>query len=214
MKLGKRHLPRIVAITLMLGVSIGMHFLVYPTQAASLKGDVNLMHSYQDSTFSNIALYSCIILIPFVLLIPLSPYVDRVLTVFLAIAACQLLTTTIKLSAGRPRPYALTVCNATTSLNDHYEILTCPDSETRLSFVSGHTSMMVVMTAALVLQWFEFGHTSSPWVVFTSQLILFCLINLTVFCAVSRVTDHKHFPSDVVGGAVVGIASAMWAVRL
>lgn len=90
----------------------------------------------------------------------------------------------LKQSVERPRPF---VVNATV------EKLSGGGSP---SFPSGHVTEAFAMLTAVVLLF-----PRQRWVAA-------CLIVWTVFIAYSRIATGVHFPSDVLGGALAGIATA------
>ncbi|NUP18197.1 MAG: phosphatase PAP2 family protein [Streptomyces sp.] len=88
--------------------------------------------------------------------------------------------------ARRPRPPSEWI--------PHDEVDDRPDSS---SFPSGHTAAAVAFTAAVAPSWPAAG--------------ALCAIPATMV-AIERVQSGAHYPSDVVGGAVIGLAGA-WLSR-
>ncbi|XP_035827911.1 phospholipid phosphatase 1 [Aplysia californica] len=140
------------------------------------------------------------------------------------VAANCILTDTLKFSIGRPRPHFIDLCkpnfdkiNCTSDdlgLDRFVLDYECTNTEVdhrllreaKLSFPSGHASLS--MFSALFTIFYlqlrmeiKFSHLLRP----TLQL---CLIILAVLCCVTRIIDHKHFPSDVVAGACLGTVVA------
>ncbi|MFE3031823.1 phosphatase PAP2 family protein [Streptomyces canus] len=104
-----------------------------------------------------------------------------------ALAVAQLVSNGLcKQLAGRPRPPAHWI--------PHDEVADRPDSS---SFPSGHTAAAVAFTAAVAPTWPAAG--------------ALCALPATMV-AVERVQSGAHYPSDVVGGAVIGLAGA-WLAR-
>ncbi|MFC3348717.1 phosphatase PAP2 family protein [Streptomyces echinoruber] len=106
-----------------------------------------------------------------------------------ALAVAQLLGNGLcKQLARRPRPPKEWV--------PHDEVEDRPDSP---SFPSGHTAAAVAFTAAVAPVWPAVGAV--------------CAVPAAMV-AVERVQSGAHYPSDVAGGAVVGLAGAWLARRL
>lgn len=109
-----------------------------------------------------------------------------------ACASAGLVTTAIKVSAGRFRPHE-------SSDPGRFEPFSGHDS-----FPSGHTTMAFSLAAALDAE------TRAPWV----PAIVYPAATLTAW---SRVRDHVHWPSDVVAGAAIGgwvsYRADQWAQR-
>ncbi|MFF8653636.1 phosphatase PAP2 family protein [Streptomyces huasconensis] len=104
-----------------------------------------------------------------------------------AIAVAQLASNGVcKQLADRPRPPK--------EWFPHDEADDRPDSS---SFPSGHTAAAVAFTAAVLPNWRAAG--------------VACAVPAAMV-AVERVQSGAHYPSDVVGGAAIGLASA-WFVR-
>jgi membrane-associated phospholipid phosphatase len=104
-----------------------------------------------------------------------------------ALAVAQLLANGLcKQLADRPRPPA--------DWFPHDEVEDRPDSS---SFPSGHTAAAVAFTAAVTPSWPAAG--------------ALCAVPAAMV-AVERVQSGAHYPTDVAGGAVIGLVGA-WAVR-
>jgi membrane-associated phospholipid phosphatase len=56
--------------------------------------------------------------------------------------------------------------------------------------------------------------TKTPQLYRLYSILCLCPIALAIYVAASRVVDNKHFPADVVGGAILGAACARFAHRL
>jgi undecaprenyl-diphosphatase len=105
--------------------------------------------------------------------------------------------TVIKLVAGRVRPYASTDHSPT-----HWTLFGGA-SDTARSFASGHSTVAAAAAVALASEWRRQGRagwkTLGPPTVYT----------LAALTAGSRVRDRKHWLSDVVAGATLGMVSAV-----
>lgn len=146
----------------------------------------------------------------------------------------------IKLYVGYLRPIFFSVCQP----SQDYQYCSNPDEEAvlgaRKSFPSGHASMSfcgLVMLSMFLHR--RFGMPSirrwvvAPQAVGGDQSILCCCytssrhsfyrmisvlsllpVALSTFIAVSRIHDNKHFPADVVGGALLGGSIAYFTHNL
>lgn len=103
--------------------------------------------------------------------------------------AAGLAATGLKFITGRERP------NSGMD-NDHFRMFRPGDS----SFPSGHASIAFGMATALASEF------DGKW----DDVGLYGLASLT---ALSRINDNKHWLSDVVAGAAVGIVAGRWATR-
>ena len=114
-------------------------------------------------------------------------------------AATLLLTTTLKLSVRRLRPF-----NYDARFSELRQ-----DADSRLSFPSGHTSMAFASASFLSTMMaqrypgrgWSIGVSAGGWV-------------LASVVGVSRVVAGRHFPTDVVAGAALGTAVGMVIPRL
>lgn len=148
----------------------------------------------------------------------------------------QMISGVAKQLCGRLRPHFVTVCNPSPSLStaecgslespNYLTNFTClgnsdvfPDPgvmekyrrEARLSFPSGHASLASygMLYAVLYLQW----QTCLPRAAALPRAVLQALLLLyAIGCCISRVTDFKHHPTDVLAGAVLGCSLALAAV--
>jgi len=141
----------------------------------------------------------------------------------------QLLTDTSKYTLGRLRPHFLTVCHPNISLTSevcghsgdplYVTDYIClgehglPHNEAqnrihdaRLSFVSGHASLSVysMCFAILYLQ----ARMGSRDFRLVKPLIQVGCVLFAFFTCLTRVSDYKHHPEDVVGGGVLGLSIA------
>lgn len=107
------------------------------------------------------------------------------LALLLSLIICNLI---LKNGVGRIRPFAL---------NDAVELLIPPPGDP--SFPSGHTSASFAAAAVLLL---------TRWQGRWAALVLAGLI------AFSRLYLYVHFPTDVLGGLVVGVLCGVLAVTI
>ena len=141
------------------------------------------------------------------------------------VLVANLLTNCGKVIAGRLRPNFLSVCKPNI---DPYNIIckqsnvtylipgvhfTClaedPNNviESSKSFPSGHSSLSTYAMLFLIL-YVEFNwrfHKFGLW----PRFVQFCLAAVAIFTCMSRVSDNKHHPTDVVAGALLGLVIAV-----
>jgi len=126
-------------------------------------------------------------------------------------AISQSFTDIAKVSIGRLRPHFLNVCNPDFSQincsEGYIENYKCrgDDSkvqEARKSFFSGHASFSMYTMLYLVL----YLQARFTWrgARLLRPLLQFTLIMMAFYTGLSRVSDHKHHPSDVLAGFAQG----------
>lgn len=112
--------------------------------------------------------------------------------VFLAVALSGILNDLIKIAFGRFRPKMYFGDQA------RYGLQFFGFNAAEQSFPSGHAATIFTMATILWLMW-------------PRGLVLYAAIALLV--GVSRVITGAHWPSDVVGGAFIGIVTTLWLRR-
>ncbi|XP_041634426.1 phosphatidic acid phosphatase type 2D [Cheilinus undulatus] len=131
------------------------------------------------------------------------------------------LTNMAKLSVGRLRPNFLSVCNIT------YASINCtpgsyvPDEqvrcgtnhtkmveEARKSFFSGHASF--AMYTMLYLAFYLQARLSWRGARLLRPLLQFLLVMIAIYTGLSRISDYRHHPSDVLTGFIQGGLTAYW----
>ncbi|XP_037326866.1 phospholipid phosphatase 3-like isoform X2 [Pungitius pungitius] len=131
----------------------------------------------------------------------------------------QSLTNMAKLSVGRLRPHFLSVCGVTyASLNctpgTYVAKVTCrePDhrleEEARKSFFSGHASF--AMYTMLYLAFYLQARLTWRGARLLRPALQFFLVLLAVYTGLTRISDHRHHPSDVLTGYIQGALTAYW----
>ncbi|XP_033291308.1 phospholipid phosphatase 3 isoform X1 [Orcinus orca] len=126
-------------------------------------------------------------------------------------AISQSFTDIAKVSIGRLRPHFLSVCNPDFSQincsEGYIQNYKCrgDDSkvqEARRSFFSGHASFSMYTMLYLVL----YLQARFTWrgARLLRPLLQFTLIMMAFYTGLSRVSDHKHHPSDVLAGFAQG----------
>ncbi|CAF3290214.1 unnamed protein product [Rotaria socialis] len=150
----------------------------------------------------------------------------------LGIAICFLITEVGKRTIGRLRPYYLTLCDPNwaniectkiilsfsgpvsvpqyiTNHNCNATVLEKDLREARLSFPSGHASYSTFAFVFLFV-YFE-ARLVCPQVQFLKPFLQCICIAIAFYTCLSRVIDFKHHPTDVIGGAIVGLCIAIFA---
>lgn len=131
----------------------------------------------------------------------------------------QSLTNMAKLSVGRLRPNFLSVCNITyASINctpgSYVHQVTCSpikpkmEEEARKSFFSGHASF--AMYTMLYLAFYLQARLSWRGARLLRPLIQFLLVMIAIYTGLTRISDYRHHPSDVVTGFIQGGLTAYW----
>lgn len=131
----------------------------------------------------------------------------------------QSLTNMAKLSVGRLRPNFLSVCNITyASINctpgSYVSEVTCRQpsqkmvEEARKSFFSGHASF--AMYTMLYLAFYLQARLSWRGARLLRPLIQFLLVMIAIYTGLTRISDYRHHPSDVVTGFIQGGLTAYW----
>lgn len=138
---------------------------------------------------------------------------------FAAASLCFLLTNSLKLLCGRPRPSFAARCwpggQAPAGLPG---VPACAAGDPKLvregrkSFPSGHSSMSTVgcaYAAAMLLSRLPKGPRGGV----ARLCAALSPLLLALFVGVTRVTDYWHWPSDVAAGGAIGggIAVAVWS---
>ncbi|XP_034634334.1 phospholipid phosphatase 3 [Trachemys scripta elegans] len=126
-------------------------------------------------------------------------------------AISQSFTDIAKVSVGRLRPHFLDVCNPDFSAIDcskgYIQNYTCRGNDSRVqearkSFFSGHASFSLYTMLYLVL----YLQARFTWrgARLLRPLLQFTLIMMAFYTGLSRVSDHKHHPTDVLAGFAQG----------
>ncbi|CAN9503086.1 unnamed protein product [Ophioblennius macclurei] len=144
-----------------------------------------------------------------------NPYISAIYKqVGLFLFGCAIsmsITNIAKVSVGRLRPHFLDVCKPDFStINCSLGYITdyqCqgPESkvqEARKSFFSGHASFS--MYTMLYLVFYLQSRFTWHGACLLRPLTQFTLIMMSFYTGLSRVSDHKHHPSDVLAGFVLG----------
>lgn len=138
-------------------------------------------------------------------------------------AADCVLTEMLKYSVGRLRPHFFDICKPTFGHTNcsayvwpqiHYvEKYECTNNvdpkllkDSRLSFPSGHASVSVY--SALFTVFYLQLRLDLSFSYLLRPLAQLGLVLLASFCCVTRISDHKHFVSDIAAGAAIGSSFA------
>ncbi|XP_074594916.1 putative phosphatidate phosphatase [Brevipalpus obovatus] len=147
-------------------------------------------------------------------------------TWFLATSIQLVIETSTKMMAGRLRPIFIDVCRPNVSCDNprnfgrYVTNFYCTNEEPqhdlidlRRSFPSGHASETMLSMAFLIIYLHKRYNSkeSIRYLIICAQLILFLL---AIFVGVSRVQDHKHHWSDVIGGFIIGIVVAFIVAKV
>ncbi|XP_027027043.1 phospholipid phosphatase 3 isoform X1 [Tachysurus fulvidraco] len=144
-----------------------------------------------------------------------NPYISalyRQVGVFIfGCAVSQSFTDIVKVSVGRMRPHFLHVCNPDFSQINcsdgyitNYKCLGDPSKvqEARKSFFSGHASFSLY--TMLYLSFYLQSRFTWRGARLLRPLVQFTLLMMAFYTGLSRVSDHKHHPTDVLAGFVQG----------
>lgn len=124
----------------------------------------------------------------------MSGLVDGVLYVETATITLAI-TNLAKIAVRRPRPLAYT----TAQQHKDDPNYSSADTDSSLSFFSGHTSMTAALTAtATYLAFVRSPKSVRPWITLAAGTAL------TSFVGIERVRAGKHFPTDAIAGALAG----------
>ncbi|KAM9316740.1 phospholipid phosphatase 3-like [Gastrophryne carolinensis] len=130
---------------------------------------------------------------------------------FFGCAISQSFTDIAKVSTGRLRPYFLAVCDVDfTTINCSLGYITDYEcrgprskvTEARKSFFSGHASFS--MYTMLYLVFYLQSRFTWRGARLLRPLLQFTLLMMSFYTGLSRVSDHKHHPSDVLVGFIQG----------
>uniref|UniRef100_A0A8D0DUG4 Phosphatidic acid phosphatase type 2/haloperoxidase domain-containing protein n=1 Tax=Salvator merianae TaxID=96440 RepID=A0A8D0DUG4_SALMN len=129
----------------------------------------------------------------------------------------QSLTNMAKVAIGRLRPHFLAVCRPDfTHINcsaGYLEDYVCTggaseEKEARKSFYSGHASFaMYTMTYLVFYLQARFTWRGARLL---RPLVQFVLLMLAVYTGLTRISDYRHHPSDVIVGLLQGAVVAYW----
>ncbi|XP_068606279.1 phosphatidic acid phosphatase type 2D [Brachionichthys hirsutus] len=129
------------------------------------------------------------------------------------------LTNMAKLSVGRLRPNFLHICNITyTSINctpgNYVPLGVCKqtnekmEEEGRKSFFSGHASF--AMYSMLYLAFYLQARLTWRGARLFRPLIQFLLVMIAIYTGLTRISEYRHHPSDVLTGFIQGGLTAYW----
>ena len=125
---------------------------------------------------------------------------DAMLHSLEAVVVTDVVTTGIKWTAGRARPYV------DTNNPHNFMLFRGLKSDAYQSFPSGHTSTAFAMATALTAE-------ASYWRPGQKWLVGGVTYSLATLTGISRIYNNMHWSSDVVGGAAIGTITALAVVR-
>ncbi|XP_029938875.1 phospholipid phosphatase 3 isoform X2 [Salarias fasciatus] len=205
---------------------------VRPYQRGFYCSDSSLTYSYKSSTVPSSVLISVGVTLPIVSIVigecyrihqlhegtksfVGNPYVAALykqMGVFLfGCAVSQSFTDIAKVSVGRMRPHFLDVCRPDFSTINcslgYITNYTCTGDESdvqeaRKSFFSGHASFSLY--TMLYLAFYIQSRFTWRGARLLRPLLQFTLLMMAFYTGLSRVSDHKHHPTDVLAGFVQG----------
>jgi undecaprenyl-diphosphatase len=111
------------------------------------------------------------------------------------LALTQATTNLVKLAVRRPRPAAYREAEANRDDPNYSNA----ETDSALSFFSGHAATTASLGATAT--YLAFARSSSSW---RPWVTLVASTGLTTFVSAQRVRAGKHFPTDVIAGAVAG----------
>lgn len=184
----------------------------------------SLNESYEGETVSDTLLVHLAISMPWMLQVlgsfTIGPRRDCHATMcsFLFGMSLNLLATEVlKLYVGYLRPIFYDLCQP----DEDFETCTAETSDSkRKSFPSGHasTSFCGLLLFSLYIRkrlgmerWRKDPSAYSVYRARAWSIVSLLPLALALFIASSRIVDNKHFPADVVGGALLGGATAVFA---
>ncbi|XP_023339512.1 phospholipid phosphatase 1 [Eurytemora carolleeae] len=154
-------------------------------------------------------------------------------TFFFGAAANQLITDICKYSIGRLRPHFLSLCNPNLTLDEatcgtplepkYITDFACSGSDlfpsepeyldrvrdSRLSFLSGHASLSAYSMLFAII-YIQRKLTNRNYRLVKPLIQVGCSL-FAIYTSLSRISDYKHHPEDVIGGAVLGSLVAVLA---
>ncbi|XP_059840154.1 phospholipid phosphatase 3 [Hypanus sabinus] len=126
-------------------------------------------------------------------------------------AISQSFTDIAKVSVGRLRPHFLDICNPNFSMINcslgYIENFECRGNESKVqearkSFFSGHASFSLY--TMLYLAFYLQARFTWRGARLLRPLLQFTLVMMAFYTGLSRVSDHKHHPTDVLAGFAQG----------
>lgn len=173
-------------------------FSIFSTQVSAQNVDIDLLKSINGSTSTTLRDYSrfisnstTVVAISTPVVMGVVAFIEKdddllknALYLGVSIGVDGVLTYGLKYGIGRPRP------NVT-----YLTIITAYETETSLSFPSGHTSLAFATATALSIKY-------PKWYVIAPSYFWACSVGY------SRMNLGVHYPSDVLAGALLGAGSA------
>ena len=126
-----------------------------------------------------------------------------------ALAITWAATNMAKLTVRRPRPRAYQEQERLYEIYGMEDAPSITDTDTALSFFSGHTAAAAAVTStATYLAFVRSPGTARPWITLSAGTVL------TTFVGVQRVRAGAHFPTDVISGAMAGAGIGLLVAHL
>jgi len=210
-----------------------VNFSARPVKRGFDATDSSIANSMEQETISTAVLLVISFLIPAVVMavfhffsrdrrnIKFRNYLQRIIELIQVLLLVNFATIVIKMSYGELRPDFLARCvpNASNVCTGSEKLV----NEGRVSFPSGHSSTawsgMVYLSLFMVYEWELFqlrwpnsqknkAEDQGEGTVFARVLLVFIPLLIAALVSVSRVVNNRHFPHDVIGGAILGICVA------
>lgn len=168
---------------------------IFSTQISAQNADIELLRSinkntgtvgfsrFISNTTTGVAIGVPVIMGAVALIEKNDDLLKSALYVGVSIGVDGVLTYGLKEIVNRPRPYVT------------YPDITAYETETSMSFPSGHTSLAFATATALSLKY-------PKWYIIAPTYLWACSVGY------SRLNLGVHYPSDVLGGALLGAGSA------
>jgi membrane-associated phospholipid phosphatase len=125
---------------------------------------------------------------------------DAMLHSMEAVVVTDVVTSGVKLVAGRARPYV------DTNNPHNFKLFRGFQSDAYQSFPSGHSSTAFAMAAALTAE-------AGVWHPHQQKLVGGVTYTLATLTGISRIYNNMHWSSDVVGGAALGTLTGLAVVH-
>lgn len=190
--------------------------------------DDALKHTFNGETYPLwsllvIALVVPIFLIVFIELMTFGAIYKTLVSYLFGLFSSTSLIEILKFMVGRPRPVFLdlckpvlpdgTTCNDSQNLHKFIVEFSCASTNHKtfqkaLSFPSGHAS--IAFYAMIFIAIYLHFRVSSKYSMLLKHVLQFICVSLAASIAVSRITDHVHFCTDVAVGSLIGILFAIW----
>ncbi|GJQ66415.1 hypothetical protein Trydic_g4429 [Trypoxylus dichotomus] len=237
-RLYKIRIGYIINIFIILIVGLALAFIEFDVIPSPRIGyyckDPSLSYPFTGDTISAVTLVAGSFLAPLIVLVLLEFRKDdqkrslRLIwrwykEMLVGIIGTLMITEVMKVIVGEHRPHFISTCMPDTEeicqkgefvkeyscTNTYYSFYTVGDSSR--SFPSGHTSISVfasIFCASLL----HYRYKSRKLGEFFKPFFMVVLLSWGPLCGLTRITDRRHHWWDVLAGAIVGIAGAIYTI--